>query len=355
MTDPILDTLLFLVRYRRAPADATAVFKRMKHNSDILPNLQTQLEFMLNAHGRFREVVYDTQGIHDDGVDAVVRIPLTESGGTPRLIGFQVKSYDDMNKPGYLKDLKAQHSDATRKVQGLDSYLIMLCTDMKRHRDRVRSVTSEFKSTANVEIIEPQFAYTFLQHPQTRIDAIVKRMVESSDFVFREALREVAAFENPSARALVVYLTVQSALHGQFEFYQDKLLTNLILERIYSELRERQAEQLQEYNEKKTLAAEDLVESDEDAEGVDGDFDEDEFEDEEEEPAQMLDFQDQLAADLDLIEAGVVSRDSSSGAFHLHADQVRAVSAVISDAIARFQYTRPELINYAFDVMGIRD
>jgi hypothetical protein len=184
-------------------------------------------------------------------------------------------------------------------------------------------------------------------------------MVESSDFVFREALREVTAFESPSARALVVYLTVQSALHGQFEFYQDKLLTNLILERIYSELRERQAEQLQESNQKKALAAEERIESNEDTEGVDGDFDEDEFADEgeekEEEPVQMLGFQDQLAADLDLIEAGVVRRDSSSGAFHLQVDQLRATSAVISDATARFQYTPPELINYAFDVMGIRD
>jgi hypothetical protein len=113
MTDSILDTIV-LARYRRAPVDATAAFQRMKHNSTILPKLQTQLESILNAHGRFRDVIYDTQGIHDDGVDAVVRIPPTESDGTPKLIGFQVKSYDDMIKPGYLKDLKAQHSDATR-------------------------------------------------------------------------------------------------------------------------------------------------------------------------------------------------------------------------------------------------
>jgi hypothetical protein len=52
---------------------------------------------------------------------------------------------------------------------------------------------------------------------------------------------------------------------------------------------------------------------------------------------------------------GVVRQDSSSGTFHLQGDQLRASSAVISDAIARFQYTRQDLMNYAFDVMGIRD
>jgi hypothetical protein len=82
MTDPILETLIFLLRYRRAPVDATAAFKLMKHNSDILPKLQTQLESMLNAHGRFREVIYDTQGIRDDGVDLAIRIPQTDSDGT---------------------------------------------------------------------------------------------------------------------------------------------------------------------------------------------------------------------------------------------------------------------------------
>ena len=355
MIDPILDTIVFLARYRRAPADATADFRRMKHNSDLVPKLQTQLESMLNAHGRFREVIYDTQGIHDDGVDAIVRIPQADSDGSPRLIGFQVKSYDDMNKPGYLKDLKAQHSDATRKVQGLEYYLIMLCTDIRKHRDRVRSVTNEFRSTPNVEVIEPQFACTFLQHPGTRIDAIVKRMVESSDMVFKEAQREIAAFDSPSTRALVVYLTVQSVLCSQFEFYQDQLLTDLVLEQIYTQLRERQAEQLAEYEEKRALAAKEQVEEDEPAEDEDEwDFDDEDYEDEDEEPVQMMDFQDQLAVDLDLIEA-VASQDSNSGAFQLQADQLRASSAVIADAIARFQYARAELMNYALDVMGIRD
>ena len=52
------------------------------------------------------------------------------SDRTPQLIGFQVKSFNDMKNAGYLRDLKAQHSDAIRKVQGLVHYFIMLCTDI---------------------------------------------------------------------------------------------------------------------------------------------------------------------------------------------------------------------------------
>ncbi len=350
MNDPILDSLIFLLRYRRAPIDATASFRGMKHNSDILPQLQTQLERVLDAHGRFREVIYDTQGIRDDGVDLAVRIPMADSDAIPKLIGFQVKSFDDLNKPGHMEKLKAQHSDATRKVQGLDYYIIMLCTDMKRDRDRVRSVMQEFRSTPSTEVIEPQFAYSFLSHPETRIDAIVKRLVESSDLVFRDALGEISAFDGPSARALQIYLIVEYVLKGQSEFSEDTLLGDEILERMYSELREKYAELLAEYAAKEDAKAKDEDESEDYFdEGGSGD------EDDDEEPEPILEFQDQLAADLDQIETGGVSRDSDSGTFHLQVDQLRASISVVADALARFEYSRTELMNYAFDVFGIRD
>jgi hypothetical protein len=296
--------------------------------------------------------VYDTQGIRDDGVDAVVRIPSADSGEPPKLIGFQVKSFDDMAKPGHLQDLKSQHSDAIRKVHGLEYYFIMLCTDIQRHRDRVRNVTPEFRSDGKVEIVEPQFAYTFLHHPATRIEAIVKRMVESSDAVFRDALTEVFAFDSPSARALVIYLTVESVLSGRGEFLQEDLASDRILEDVYSELREKQADQLEETAAKKEAA---LGRAEEEEENSEDDEDEEDFDDDEEGPVQIGEFRAQLAGDLDLIETSVVRQDSNSGSFHFHASQLRALTAVTADAIARFEYSRSELMNYAFDAMGIRD
>ncbi len=358
MNDPILDSVLFLANYRRAPLEATAIFRKMKHNAGILPKLQTQLELVLNAHGRFREVIYDTQGIHDDGVDALVRIPSLDPNGTPQIIGFQVKSFDDMKNAGYLKDLKAQHSDAIRKVQGLVHYFIMLCTDIAEHRDRVRSVESEFRSTPDLTIIEPQFAYSLLHHPETRIDAVVKRMIESKDLVFREAFNEVAAFDSPTVRALVVYLVVESVLKRQVEFEQSQLLGDRILESIYTELREKQEELLAEYRlrQQEQLDA-DLDEEEEvQEEGDEDDWEEDDFDDgEEEEPEKILEFQDQIAADLDSVDTGFIQIDSRSLTLQIDPSDLRALTAVITDAVARFKYDRKELMDFAFDVMSVRE
>lgn len=357
MNDPIFDSMLFLANYRRAPLEATAAFRKMKHNAGILPTLQTQLELVLNAHGRFREVIYDTQGIRDDGVDALVRIPSSDPDSTPLLIGFQVKSFDDMKNVGYLKELKAQHSDAFRKVQGLVHYFIMLCTDIAKHRERVRSVESEFRSAPNVTIIEPQFAYSLLHHPETRIDAVVKRMVESKDLVFREAFNEVAAFDSPTVRALVVYLAVESVLKRQVEFHQSELLGDRVLEDIYTELRNKQEDQLVEYrfNQQKQMDV-DLTEEDEvQEEGDEEDREEDFYEDEPEEPNQIFEFHDQIAADLDSVDTGFVQIDSHRLTLQIEPSYLRALTAVITDAVARFKYDRKELMDFTFDVMSVRE
>lgn len=72
-------------------------------------------------------------------------------------------------------------------------------------------------------------------------------MVESQDLVFREALNELAGFNSPTIRALVLYLVVESVLKGQFEFQQTELLGDPILHEIYSGLRENQKQALAEY------------------------------------------------------------------------------------------------------------
>jgi hypothetical protein len=263
-----------------------------------------------------------------------------------------------MKNAGYLKDLKAQHSDAFRKVQGLVHYFIVLCTDIAEHRDRVRSVEGEFKSASNVTVIEPQFAYSLLHHPETRIDAVVKRMVESKDLVFRDAFNEVASFDNPTVRALVVYLAVESVLKRQVEFQQGQLLGDRILEDIYTELREKQEQLLAEYRlrQQEQLDA-DLVEEEEvQEEGDEDHWEEDDFEDEEEEePEKILEFQDQIAADLDSVDTGFIQIDSRSLTLQIEPSDLRALTAVITDAVARFKYDRKELMDFAFDVMSVRE
>lgn len=199
MQEPLLHSITRLLRYQRTPEAATARFQMWKHDADILPKLQQQLEMFLAAHGKFREVIYNTQGILDDGSDMIIRIPPLQNETLPRLICFQAKSFSDLARDSYMQELKAQRDDTFRKVHGLEYYFLLLCTDMtdQKHKKKVRNIMAEFRSAALTEVIEPAYAYTFLHHPLTRIDAFVKRTMEEEDVVFKQAMLELENLEEP--------------------------------------------------------------------------------------------------------------------------------------------------------------
>jgi hypothetical protein len=94
MQESIQDSIIRLLRYQRAPVGVTQRFRSWKHNADILPKLQEQLETVLGAYGKFQPIVYDTQGIRDDGVDITLSYHPEGSSDQKMVIGFQVKSFD---------------------------------------------------------------------------------------------------------------------------------------------------------------------------------------------------------------------------------------------------------------------
>lgn len=117
------------------------------------------------------------------------------------------------NINGYMKILKSQHYDFFNKIKRLSKYFIVLCTDPVVHKRKIRNIEAEFKSANVTEVIEPAFAYAFLFMPKTRIEAIVKRILEADDYVYKQALNSLY-FETPSAKALAVFLSVQFSVTG---------------------------------------------------------------------------------------------------------------------------------------------
>ncbi|HEV3037107.1 MAG TPA: hypothetical protein VHA33_04905 [Candidatus Angelobacter sp.] len=341
MQEPLLHSVTRLLRYQRVPEAATARFRTWKHDADILPKLQQQLEMFLAAHGKFREVIYNTQGILDDGSDMVIRVPPLENDTSPRLICFQAKSFNDLAKDSYMQELKAQRDDTLRKVHGLEYYFLLLCTDMTehKHKKKVRNIMAEFRSAALTEVIEPAYAYTFLHHPLTRIDAFVKRTVEEEDIVFKDAMLELENLASPSAKALTIYLAVKATTTGELEFQQDGLLSSSRLHGIYGNLREKQASLLEDIAEIQPSQPDD----------------DSNYWEEQEQPIKIAEFDDQLSADLDNMEAGVVEAVTGTQAFRFLPDQTRAINAVITDALARYEYGEDQLMEYMLDVMGVRD
>ena len=348
--DSIQDTITRLIRFQRAPQAVCIAFRKLKHDADLLPQLQGQLETILDAYGKFQPIVYDTQGVRDDGSDVVLRINENDTKGL-ELLGFQVKSFDDLEKEGYLQNLKAQALESLNNIKGLSKYFIVLCTDPKAHKKRTRFIGSAFKTTDRTEVVEPEFAYTFLFMSKTRIEAIVKRTMEADDYVFKEALNSLY-FETPTAKALAVYLSVYFVTTGNPHITFAELIADKALRTMYEEIRERQAE----------LIASTLRETDEELEGYEEDEenekDEDEADEEDdynEEPVELEDFEPQLVSDIALLEDAVLESDNSSESYQILTNQIQPLCAVALDALVRYVYNDEQLLAYMFSAMGVRD
>jgi hypothetical protein len=341
MQENILDSLTRLLRYQRSAV--TDQFRAWKHNRDILPKLQQQLEAILNAYGKFQPIVYDTQGIRDDGVDIALSYFPEGNSDQKQIIGFQAKSFDDLKPSNYLQSIKAQHDDAFRKVKELRYYFVLLCTDAKMHKDKVRAIEGEYRSDARTEIIEPEFAYTFLHHPKTRIDSLIKRVFESDDIVFREALDSLDQ-TSPSARALAIFLAVKYTITGETAYPTESLFGEAILRRIYERLRIRQ-EELLDATRQAAIERDNVRENGEVPEDEDENYDD---------PPQVAEFTQQVAEDLELLKGDMVDTGSnSSSKVYFRGPQQLPLIAVIADARARYRHSDAELTEYMFSVMGV--
>ena len=325
MPETIQDSIRRLLRYRRTPRRVTSAFRNWKHNKDILPRLQTQLEMVLDSYGKFEPIVYDTQGIHDDGTDLVLRCKQVGSDRSPDVICFQAKSFDDLSKKRYLQELKAQRDDSFRKVMGLTWYFVVLCTDAVAHENKVRQITAEFRSADRTEVVVPEFAYTFLLHPKARVEALVTRSMEAGDFVFKSALESLDDLISPSARALIIFMTVRWVSVGDQSFSVDDLLRNAYLRSVYRELQEKQ----------------DAVTVNE--------------RDPEDEPYRLFDFEEQLAEDLAILGNDFCGFDEKKGELQLEPSRLRALVGLVADSSARYEHKNGQLLEYMFNLMGVRD
>jgi hypothetical protein len=301
---------------------------------------------ILDAYGKFQPIVYDTQGIRDDGSDVVLR---TGSDGTQgmEILGFQVKSFDDLERDGYLQNLKAQALESLSNIN-VDKYFILLCTDPKEHKKAIRFIESAFKTVGKVEVIEPEFAYTFLFTNKTRIEAFVKRTMEADDYVFKEALTSLD-FETPTAKALAVYFAVHFVTTGKSSITRAEMLANKALRTMYEELRQRQAELLESILQE----TDEQVQNYATAKGY-GEDEDDDDDDNDDELVELEEFELQIVADVALLEDNVLASDSSES-YEILTNQIRPLCSVALDALVRYEYKDEQLLAYMFSAMGVQD
>lgn len=172
----------------KAGRDETSIFKTLRHNDDLCPGLSERIETILSYLKKYREISYDIQGTKDEGSDVILRYYVDKK---VHFICFQMKSYEDLKDRDYLRKLKAQYVDS-RKRFDFEDYYIILATDKREARDKIRLIKAELSTIQEVTIIDPfQFLF-FWRLKSAQVGAIIKSFVDEGDLLIQRALERVA-------------------------------------------------------------------------------------------------------------------------------------------------------------------
>ena len=87
----------------------TVKFMELKHNDDLVPRFKSNFETLAKLISPYYNDCYDIQGVTDDGIDVLLKY---QTEADYHQIGFQIKSYDDIQNKDWLKILKAQLFEA---------------------------------------------------------------------------------------------------------------------------------------------------------------------------------------------------------------------------------------------------
>ncbi len=323
MNDSVPEIVDRMLRLGRTPSENTERFKSLKHDRDLLPQFQKQLERVLESYGKLSPLTYDTQGIRDQGVDVAIRRH-DENDEFHSLIGFQIKGTDDLLQDDYMQKLKAQHDESSR-VKGLHRYYIVTCVHEAEHKKRLRSIAGEFKNAQRTRIIEPTFADYFLLLTQERIDAYIRRTLTGSDIVLKKAL-EAVDFTSRMTGAVLVYLTVRFYIESAGPVDIATIIGSGTLRTLHEKLLNG-AEA--EYDD---LEADDVMEFDEFSEI-------------------QRDFETQIHRDLEKLEDGSIAIEGDS--ITVRFDQVMPLIALATDALVRYEYPPQSVMPYLLDLLSL--
>jgi hypothetical protein len=312
---------------------------------------QLQIESVLRAVGQFEPVVYDTQGLLDQGADIAVRIRHQDrlDHEPSELLGFQIKSFSDFRTKDLFRVLKAQRDDAFRKITNLATYYIILCTDEALHKDVIRNIEAEFKDAPRTVVIEPTFSLNFLRLNSRRIEGMVTRMMQAEDYVFREALKAID-LSTPTAAILAIYLAARAS-EGEAEISFYDLKEQVRLRDLYSTTLETRKVTAKQFKKQ--------IQTDE-SERFLGRQPKLRQPPSEAEIARMAEafydtFDEALAFDLDLLDMDLIDVSAGSGRIAVRMDAMLPLVALLTDAKVRYGLEGWDLFVYGSEALGAGD
>lgn len=359
MDNPIPKIVEELMRFREASQESVATFRKLKHNKYLCPRAEEQLRRVLDCFIKFRHVAYDVQGVHDRGTDVVLRYGTDEALASDSwtCICVQLKSFDDMDKGGYLKDLKSQFHDAESEYRGqLAQYYILLCTDPSAHIDKIREVKKSFANHTQVTIVDPSYCHTFLRMGAVNIAVVVDSLLREGDTVRQLAIDEVARLtptEAAVALAATYIATFGTKTTVDIRDFRNAPFIAAMYEMVPDYPRDYFFQDDDDVGPDNDFVGdtseEDGIESDDDEALQNEDWTDDEVEsfDDRGRP-----FEERLVDDLSALEDNILTACADS-TFIVDLDVVRPLQAMLLDSHLRYKYEDATLLKYTFGCLRV--
>lgn len=327
---------------RRTSASDTGAFIAMKHDRDLVPGMQERLTRISEAYGFFTALSYETQGITDNGADVSVRFRELHAAADSAhaVIGFQIKSHEELKDAAAVAKLKAQRDDAFRKIPGLAHYYIVLCAAEGALKKRLNAIRSEFLGASQTTVVDPAQALRFYRRTLLQIDSQVKVLMDESDKVLLLLRRELDT-GSATTKALVCSLVARFVLTGDLDVPVANLMEGALKHQYDIAVLEAERTQAHVAAMEESYNLGDEVDEGEDLPSglthlLDG----------------GLENGSALAADLSNVEGDFIEQSPDGQTVRLLLNRLPAAIAVAADAVVRFDYTANEVVEYLLDLAG---
>jgi hypothetical protein len=311
-----------LLEARRSEPSATEVFLTLKHDKDLCPRFQKQIERIFSGFKKYHNVSYDIQGLKDEGVDVLL---IEWVDGQKEFVGFQIKGEWDLSQKDFLQKLKAQLHDArARYGSRLKVYYIVLCYSIvsedkkskrlgvdKARQEKVKSIIRDFAKESDVRVVEPEFAARFLSLSSVNIDAIIKSRFGNQDIVIKEALALTSDL-SMMEKVVLLFLLWLHLFQNQASASAEEIMQSPIIQDLHQTL-SREAEHL------------------------------------------FYDFEYQITHDVETLQNKLIDCDSN-GQFSIRLDLVKPLVVLMMDGSVRYQHGDQALLEYTLRLLeGLDD
>lgn len=320
------EILADFLQLRRGEIAETEKFRHLKHDKDLCEGFREKVDAVFNAFDKYHRVVYDIQGLKDEGTDVLLSERI---GDKKEYVSFQVKGEWDLSQKDYLKTLKSQYFDSIKRYgDSLKDYYIVLCYSIatkdkqkqrltldKGRKEKVKGIIREFELMPQARVIEPEWAASFLALSQIQIDVVIKSRFGNEDIVFKEAINLVSELSS-TEKIILVFMLWLHLYRNKSTTTSEEIVQSEFIQRTFASLPE---------------------EIDEDDEGY---------------HYYPLDLDSQVARDLERLEGNFVERGEGND-FSLPLDSVQPLAVLLMDGHIRYDHNDDELLTYMLALLGV--